>query len=383
MRDNFLPDFQPVITPGAENTLQCLIRDKAVAKTPEELVRQRVLHWLIDSKGRTKNDLRLEQSYPWVSDPARKRVRTDLELLADGKVQVVVECKRADVPLGEHVDRQAKEYAIKARAKWIWTTNGDSHRFLKRRRSTWRPVKSLEPLDVLSAPPVAKLDIPTNADDEQAIIEYFEAFDGKRFFEPPGTFNCNFVLAVHRLLFDGRKKLPYSHGGVHILEDRGSAWHEFRTPGRHHHTRYADFIAATQGRVEAVSVAINRSRNGRSLWLCVGVRKPNRAHHALQLDADKCERDDETNSWRIYHDGRMPGIKTADVLEAVREAQADGWIEKNGSGKKRIYLGRLHDTATWPNSRNFLANLIHYGIIRSNLREARPRRSDPQPHGTV
>ena len=321
MSDNFLPDFQPVITPGTKNTLQCLIRDKAVAKTPEELVRQRVLHWLIDSKGRTKNDLRLEQSYPWVSDRARKRVRTDLELLADGKVQVVVECKRADVPLGEHVDQQAKEYAVKARARWIWTTNGDSHRFLKRRRSTWRPVKSLEPLDVLSAPPVAKLDIPTNANDERAVARYWKAFGDTRFLEGHKGLSeddCNFVLAVHRVLFDLPKKLPYSHGGVHILEDRGSAWHQFgNAGGGHYHTRYADFIAATQGRVEAVSVAVNLS--GRGLRLCVGVRKPNRAHHALQLNTDKCKRDERTNSWRIHHDGRMSGIKTATVLEAVRK----------------------------------------------------------------
>ena len=203
---------------------------------------------------------------------------------------------------------------------------------------------------------------------------YLRAFGDERLLTRHGSYDCNFVLAVHRMLFDKdmRKKLPFSHGGVHILEDRGSAWHRFgNASGGRYYTRYADFIAATQGRVEAVSVAINSSRSG--LRLCVGVRKPNRAHHALQLDADKCERDEETKSWRIYHDGRMSRIKTADVLEAVREAQADRWLEKDDSGKKRLYLGRLHDTATWPKSRKLLANLIHYGIIRSNLREARPR----------
>ncbi len=40
--------------------------------------------------------------------------------------------------------------------------------------------------------------------------------------------------------------LPYSHGGIHILEDRGSAWHHFgNRSGGIYHTRYADFIAAT------------------------------------------------------------------------------------------------------------------------------------------
>lgn len=372
MADNFLPDFHPVVTRGTKSNLQCLRRDKAVPKTPEELVRQRVLHWLINDKGWSKNDLRLEKSYKWVSDPSRKRIRTDLELLVDGKVQVVVECKRGDVPLDEYVDQQAIEYAIKAQPEWIWITNGERHRFRKRSGSTWRPVVNslVEPLGVLSASPVAKLEIPTDANDERAVKQYWEAFGDKRFRDGHGRYDCNFVLAVHRVLFSVPKKLPYSHGGVHILEDRGSAWHHFGNPGGgRYYTQYADFIAATQGRVEAVSVAVNLAKSG--LKLCVGVKKPNRTHHALQLDTDKCERDERTKSWRICHNGSMARIKTAKVLEVVGEAQAGRWI-RGDDNAKRIYLGRLPDadTVTWKNSRNFLANLIHYAIIRTNLREA-------------
>ena len=117
MTDNFLPDIHPVITHGGEDTCQCLVRDKAVRATPEERVRQRVLHWLIHEKGWTKDNLRLEQSYRWVSDPARTRIRSDIELLGGGGVLVVVECKRGDIPLDERVDKQAIEYAVKARAR--------------------------------------------------------------------------------------------------------------------------------------------------------------------------------------------------------------------------------------------------------------------------
>ena len=212
MADNFLPDCHPAVTHGTKNTLRCLIRDTAFHATPEELVRQRVLHWLIHTKGWKKNDLRLEKSYKLVGDPARKRIRADLELLNDGKVVVVVECKRGDVPLGEHVDRQAIEYAIKGRAKWIWTTNGESHRFLQKSGSDWPPVESLEPLGVLSAPPVAELKVPTNANDRRAVERYWKAFGDQQVREDRGSYDCNFVLAVHRVLFDKdmRQKLPYS-----------------------------------------------------------------------------------------------------------------------------------------------------------------------------
>ena len=117
MTTNFLPDFDPVVTHGTEATVQCLIRDKAVRATPEERVRQRVLHWLVHNKRWSKKNLRLEQSYQWVSDPARTRIRSDIELLDDGDVLIVVECKRSDVPLDERVDQQAIEYLIALECK--------------------------------------------------------------------------------------------------------------------------------------------------------------------------------------------------------------------------------------------------------------------------
>ena len=139
MTGNFLPAFHPVVTHGAGATVQCLVRDKAVRATPEERVRQRVLHWLVHDKGWAKDNLRLEQSYRWMSDPARTRIRSDIELLDGNEVLVVVECKRGDVPLDERVDQQAIEYALKARARWIWTTNGERHGFFAKRGCTVAP----------------------------------------------------------------------------------------------------------------------------------------------------------------------------------------------------------------------------------------------------
>ncbi|MCY4284328.1 MAG: type I restriction enzyme HsdR N-terminal domain-containing protein [Thiotrichales bacterium] len=373
MAENFLPDFHPIVTHEAEGTCQCLVRDKAVRVTPEERVRQRVLHWLVHEKGWPKDSVRLERSYPWVSDSARTRIRSDIELLDDGNVVVVVECKRGDVPLDERVDQQAIEYAVKARARWIWTTNGKRHGFFEKQGSQWRPVASLKPLDVFSGPPVAKLEFPATID-AAALARYWKSLGDSQFLEPGANFDACFVLAMHRVLFDIPRKLPYSYGGAHILEDRGSAWHSFTNPGGGYSTRYADFIVATQGRVEAVSIAVNRWHRG-GLRLCVGFRKPNRVHHALQLDTSQCVWDKEKKSWHIYHDGRMSHVSRDILMEAVREAQAGRWIDEDGQGRARIYLGVLPDvdSAKWCNVRDLLANLVHYAIIRTNLREARKR----------
>ena len=182
------------------------------------------------------------------------------------------------------------------------------------------------------------------------------------------------------MLFDVPRRLPYSHGGVHLLEDRGSAWHHFtNASGGGYRTRYADFIAATQGRVEAVSVAVNRWRPTGGLRLCVGVRKPKRSHHALQLNVDQCEWDDEKQAWRIYHDGGMSRVRRGVVMEAVREAQAGRWIDTYDDGREWIYLGALADAdrANWRNSRELLANLIHYASSGRICARSRSRLSVP------
>ena len=382
MTNNFLPKFDPAVTHGP-NTLQCEIRG-AVSATEEEKVRQRVLHWLIRDKEWPIDNLRLEHSYKCVGDPERTRIRPDIELLVGGKVKVVIECKRPDVPLSESVDEQAIMYARKSKAEWIWTTNGDNHRFLKQQGNKWDPVDRLEPLmEGAAVPlPVKKPDFPDDVNDKAAFKRYVKSLKDRPLQEAGKYLKQNerrVVLAMHRVLFDDKitKKLPYSHGGVHILEDRGSKWRSFSnaSDGRFY-TRYAEFIAATSGRVETVSLAVSPNYiNGKyaGLRLCAGVTKPKRSHLALELNVGDvhCPWDEKQRRWKIYHDGRMSWISNADVMEAVREAGMENWIDTD-NGKERVYLGYLADatSVTWRKSKKLLANLIHYAIIRTNLREA-------------
>ena len=247
MTDNFLPEHQPVVT---GSTLRCEVRNKAVHATPEELVRQRVLHWLINAKGWKRDSLRLEQNYKWVGNANRRRGRPDIELLVGAEVLVVVECKRAEVPLSERVDDQAIDYAEKSRACWIWTTNGDSHGFMSKVGRKWSPVPTLEPLDVFSDPPVQDLQFPASIEDEAALENYWRELNDPQFLDGDADYDREFLLAAHRVLFGIGKdgNLPYSHGGVHILEDRGSAWHHFgNRGGGGYHTRLQGGYAGDGG----------------------------------------------------------------------------------------------------------------------------------------
>ena len=106
--------------------------------------------------------------------------------------------------------------------------------------------------------------------------------------------------------------------------------------------------------------------------LCVGVRKAGRAHHALQMNTKDCEWVEGRRCWEVYHDGRMSRISNETVFKAVEESGAGGWLENPHGYGGYLYLGDLHlaESADWENSKEFLANLLHYGLIRTNLRDA-------------
>ena len=374
---NFLPEYDsPQMQRAGRNKLNCLVRHKEVPATPEELVRQRVLHWLIHTKGWEAGKLRLEHAYKWESDPRRSHIRPDIELLDDeDNVLVVVECKHEGVRISEEVDAQAIEYAVKSYAPYIWVTNGHEHRFLvPDADSTWVAAPSIDPLGETYEPPTGKVAFPllSDADDVQRYL-------GAHGLEALDDSDTRFALALNHAVFEATdgKCFPYTpYKGVYVLDYLGVVFHEFSNrSGDSYYTRYADFIAATRSRVEAMSVAVNPCHTG-GIQLCVGVTKPEHMHHELQLDvAHNCVWSAENNVWHVYHDGRMPQVPNEVVFAAVREANCGHWIDWYDDGKEWIYLGKLPEAGTErPEQWEFLARLLHYAIIRTNLREAHAAR---------
>ncbi len=379
---NFLPEHIPSQTVlGTRNTLQCLKRGKAVSATPEELVRQRIVRWLMVDKKWPKKKIKFERSYDWVGDPNRDRIRPDIELIGeDEETVVVVECKAPDTPLGPQVEKQAREYAIKTNSQYIWLSNGEQHKFLRRiSKGRWEPSSSIEPLNAECDQRDYHFDVPSS-DDSSVVDEYFEQNFYDYGFADLAQNERQIVLAVHRLLFQVQKKLPYSFNGVHVLEDLGPSRYVFgNASGGSWDGLYADFIAATSGRVEALSVSVYPwTWSPSEIRICVGVRKPGMHHHALQMNMKHSEWDKRKRCWRVFHDGRMSAAKNEDVLKSCEESGLGDLVQERENGREHLYLGDLHvaGNVTWNNSRNFLANLLHYGIIRTNLRDAlRARRS--------
>ena len=111
--------------------------------------------------------------------------------------------------------------------------------------------------------------------------------------------------------------------------------------------------------------------------LCVAFIKPKRKHHSLQLNIPEWVRPLTSGGHVVYHKKYIGGrsIPFSAVLEALVEACREDMVVKTKEyDGKIVKIGKLPSAnlLTWRNSQNFLANLFHYSLIRSNLRESKP-----------
>lgn len=105
-----------------------IIRKKYVVLTPEEWVRQHIIHYLIN-----------EHKFPKALISVEKQLllngltkRTDIVLYnRHANPILIVECKSPDVALNQAVVDQAARYNLTLRVPWLWVTNGTKHAICK------------------------------------------------------------------------------------------------------------------------------------------------------------------------------------------------------------------------------------------------------------
>ena len=384
-RESFLPHWEPrVHDDSGHKILMCLRRDKRVVAGPEERVRQRVLHWLICDMSWPKPLIDLEKNL----DFADRKGRPDIVLYDRLKSPaMVIEIKRPDKQIDDTDRRQAEKYANKVRSKNIWITNGTDQWFRKRAGSKWVDSEYSEILAVVGDPP--KYVIPSLPKDSSpnAVRKYwgkFREYDESLLDLAYKKYSStsDFALAIHKIIYHMEFKLPYSYEGVHILEDRELRPFRAVTPGsKGWFGLYRFLLVATEYRVETAAIGLYRWRGSKTcgrneyddVIICVGFAKEKRSHHALQLHSSNCEK--IAGGWEMWHNGIMGGrsVRREEVIESIVESGRSDLLGP-GEGAKHVRLGKLptFTTATWSNTRKFLANLLHYSILRTNLREAKP-----------
>ncbi|MBP5982327.1 MAG: type I restriction enzyme HsdR N-terminal domain-containing protein [Fluviicola sp.] len=120
-----IPPAQLAISKKGEQLLVwCVIRKKHLVMTPEEWVRQHVVHFLL-------NDQKI--ALPRINTEHLLKIngqnrRCDV-LVVDGfgKPILIVECKAATVALDEKTLLQISNYAQATNVPYLWMTNGIDH----------------------------------------------------------------------------------------------------------------------------------------------------------------------------------------------------------------------------------------------------------------
>ncbi|WP_400191392.1 type I restriction enzyme HsdR N-terminal domain-containing protein [Hymenobacter sp. B81] len=120
-----LPPFAHKLTQSGPNLLIWdVLRRRHVVCTPEEWVRQHVVHYLITHRGYPRGLLSLERGHTY----NQRRKRTDLVALdAEGQPLLLVECKAPAVPISAAVAQQAATYNQTIGAPLLLLTNGLDH----------------------------------------------------------------------------------------------------------------------------------------------------------------------------------------------------------------------------------------------------------------
>lgn len=125
MQELNLPPFDHKVIQSSENLLIWdVLRRRNVVLTPEEWVRQHVVHYLISHRGYPKGLLSLERGHRY----NQRQKRTDLIALdAGGQPLLLVECKRPTVPITAATAMQAATYNQTIGAPLLLLTNGLQH----------------------------------------------------------------------------------------------------------------------------------------------------------------------------------------------------------------------------------------------------------------
>lgn len=105
-----------------------IIRKKYIVLTPEEWVRQHIVHYLIENKKFRQSYINVEKAFKINGITKRYDV---VVYNPDGTIHLLVECKRPNVPITQSVFDQIARYNLQLNAKFLLVTNGLQHIYCK------------------------------------------------------------------------------------------------------------------------------------------------------------------------------------------------------------------------------------------------------------
>ncbi|GAB3812976.1 type I restriction enzyme HsdR N-terminal domain-containing protein [Pontibacter rugosus] len=120
-----LPPFDYKVTKsGANYLIFDILRRKNIILTPEEWVRQHLVHYLINTLSYPKSLISIERG----TNYNKLQKRTDLCVYNQlGQPHLLIECKAAHVPITQEVVKQVSVYNQTLQAPYVVISNGMDH----------------------------------------------------------------------------------------------------------------------------------------------------------------------------------------------------------------------------------------------------------------
>ncbi len=109
---------------GGQRQVFDIVRKKYVQFGPEEMVRQHLIHFLVEDKGISPSLISVEKELK-VNELSK---RTDIVLYDnEGKPYMIIECKAHNVKLDQTAFEQAARYNLSLKVPYLLISNGWEH----------------------------------------------------------------------------------------------------------------------------------------------------------------------------------------------------------------------------------------------------------------
>lgn len=370
----------------------CNIRNRLIKKTPEELIRQSFIKFLIIEKNIPIGRISIE--FPLSRVKKGETKRADILVYGDDdqeKIILVVECKKGDWGLTERDVNQAKYYNSVLNANCFIITNGQYHLTYKKFDSQFKQINIIPTYFNLLKEHSLKTHIVKEYFYERNTLDGLYSKKIHDFLIDWGHIGVDtkkelypFVSNIVDLIFDKNSIFESIHfNGNVILKDLGTVIDSFgNAAGGHWNGEYKKFLIRNKnGDHLTVGIGIFGSMKNKNhpqfknskgyTYLIVSIDDYEKSHNSLQLNIDNNVKL-INGVYYVNHNGKLTnghsGSIKFETVKSYLKAHASYLLNRENI----IQLGILTDRELFlsnnKNSVNFITNLIEYAILRDEIR---------------
>ena len=359
------------------------IRNIFVQCTPEEVVRQKTIHFLQSDLGVPLERISVEESMAHVKRGARGRA--DIVVYRDDKKKdalLVIECKAPEVDVSCYIVReQSERYQKILGANYCMLINGRQIMMYKYNDGLVIELDGIpsyiellnnkvEYTKLLQVKPYSYLDIKSKNIQRAFVKEHYIGD-----FTPNDikSFVLNFLNLILLKSFISIEDLMR----IGVSEDFGIKRTRFGNSAGYNYQELTRLFIAKDNKGKDIICGLSMIGDYNT-QLNISITNKKKGHHSLQLNMDKfCEYDSATNMITVTHNGALSfgrgGSMSHKVVIDYIQEKAPDLIQND-----KVNLGTIDNSRLleWGNTdvQNFIRNLLRYAILRDEIRVKHKKR---------